>query len=186
MAANKKPGLNKFTVQEATNKLCQKHIFRTTPTIPSADYASGDVLFNSAEITNAVLDSGGKSKLVGCSVINTADQLWDFDLVFMQVATDLGTVDGALDITTGEIASAKILGIVKMDSSIYTTDLVNARFSTAIFGNNIGNPIPAVILEAAAESTSVYMGCIARAAQDTSGTGANTSNHLSIILDIEY
>jgi len=184
--ANNKPGLNKFTVQEATNKLSQQHIFRTTPTIPSADYASGDVLFNSVEITNAVLDPGGKSKLVGCSVINTADQTWDFDLVFMQVATDLGTVDSAPNISASNTLAAKILGVVQMDASVYTSDLTNSRFSTAIFGAGVGNTIPPVLLEAAAGSTSVYMGCIARAGQNTSDSGADTSDHLSIILNIEY
>ena len=187
MAGNRPTkGLNKFTVQEATNKLSQRKLSRIIPTIPKADYAAGDVLFNSVEIPNAVLNPGGTSLLNTCTVINRADQDWDLDLYFMQVATDFGTVDGAIDISLSELEACKFLGFIHIDANISSRNLINARVSQALLASNILNPMNPITLEAAAGSTSVYMAGVARMTSDTSGGGADVADPYEIILGIDY
>lgn len=187
MAGNRPAiGLSVNTVQEATNLIAQRKVFRFTPTIPSASYGNGDVLFNPVEITNAVLQEGGCSRLEYAVVIDNEDQsAAAFDLIFMQVSKDLGTVDGAVDISLANLKLAKILGHLHMDSDNNISDLVNAKLLTGpgtasgMAGNN------SIFLQAEPGSTSVFVAGVARSAYNTTDGSAH-SDHLEIILGIDY
>ena len=61
-------GINKLTVQEATNQIAQRKVIRVIPTIETAEYESGDVIFNSVAIPNAVMREGGCSKLIDADI----------------------------------------------------------------------------------------------------------------------
>ena len=66
--------LHKFTVAEATSKMAQRTVVRVTPTRSTTAYADGDVLFLTTEIPNAVLESGGCSKLVAAYLVDEDSQ----------------------------------------------------------------------------------------------------------------
>lgn len=139
-----------------------KRIIRVTPTVDTSAYAAGDVLFNPTEIPRAVIEKGGCSKLIGITIIDQDDNTHiDMELIFMTVSKDLGTINAAPDITDANLELARILGIAKIDSSDNEIDLVGSKvytFSSAT-GNAAAHPLP-MILEAADDSTSVYVAAI--------------------------
>jgi hypothetical protein len=139
-----------------------KRIIRVTPTVDTSAYAAGDVLFNPTEIPRAVIEKGGCSKLIGITIIDQDDNShMDIDLIFMTVSKDLGTINAAPDITDANLELARILGIAKIDSSDNEIDLAGSKvytFSSAT-GNAGAHPLP-MILEAADDSTSVYVAAI--------------------------
>ena len=187
MAGNKNPfGPNVMTVQEATNQAAQRRVIRVTPTLSTDAYTNEDVFFNSTEIPNAVLRPGGSSKLVSLSVLNEDDVAHDFDIVFMQVSTDLGTINE--DVGTGSLwtnalaKAAKVLGGVKIDWSTSSVDLVNNLVFTSGNLNASGKcaNLP-MVLQAEENATSIYMAGITRG-----GTPTVAADDYEIILGIEY
>ena len=73
-----------------------KTVIRVSPTLDTSTYANGDVFFNATEIPNAVCEKGGCSKLIGITILNEDDVAQDHDLIFMQVSTNLGTINDAV------------------------------------------------------------------------------------------
>ena len=139
-------------------------IIRVTPTLSTDAYAVGDVFFVGTEIPNAVREDGGCSKLIGITIIDQDDNAnMDIDLIFMTVSKNLGTLNAAPNITDPNVELARILGIVKIDSSDNEVDLVASKvysFASAS-GNAAGHTLP-MILEAADDSTSVYVAAISQ------------------------
>ena len=147
------------------NNLSNYDIIRVTPTVDSGTaYSAGDVLFNPTEIPNAVMGNGGCSKLIGVTIIDQDDNThMDIDLIFMTVSKNLGTLNDVVDITDANLELARILGVVKIDSSDNEVDLAGSKvytFSSAS-GNAAAHPLP-MILEAADDSTSVYVAAISQ------------------------
>tara|TARA_R100001530_G_scaffold129592_1_gene100019 strand:- start:29 stop:544 length:516 start_codon:yes stop_codon:yes gene_type:complete len=161
-------------------------VLRVTPTLDTSAYADNDVFFNATEIPNAVKGKGGCSKLIGLSILNEDDAAHDFDIIFMQKETDLGTINDAVGSAskwTNVLAKAAgVLGAIKIDWSDNVIDLVNNHVFTAKAGDQTGNGegFP-ILLQAENDSTSVYMAAVSRA--DTPTTAADD---YEIILHIEY
>ena len=159
-------------------------IIRVTPTVDAGTaYGAGEVLFNPTEIPNAVIGLGGCSKLIGITIIDQDDNVdMDIDLIFMTVSKNLGTLNAAVDITDSNVELARILGVVKIDSSDNAVDLVASKvysFSSAS-GNAAAHPLP-MILEAAVDSKSVYVAAITQVTPDFAA-----ADDLDIVFHIEH
>ena len=111
--------------------------------------ADNGVISNPVEIASCVSVEGGRSLLHSVQLIDDDDDGAAIDLVFTQVSTNLGTVNGAIDAADGVAAS--ILGVVSLASYF---DGIAWQISQK---TNIG-----LVLKAVAGSKSVYVGAINR------------------------
>ena len=167
-----------------SNSISKYTVIRVTPTLSTDAYSSGDVLFATAEIPNAVIGNGGCSKLLGITVLNEDDAANDMDIVFMQVEKQLGTVNDAVGSgskwTNALAKAAKPLGVVKLDWSDNTVDLVNNLIHTTRNGDTAGNGegLP-FLLQAESDSTSVYFSAI------SGGTPTTAADDYEFIFHIE-
>lgn len=166
-----------------------KAVIRVSPTLDTGAYADNDVFFNATEIPKAVIGEGGCSKLVGLTILNEDDVAHDHDLIFMQVSTDLAN---ALNVAVGTgskwtnalAKAAKVLGMIKIDWSDSSVDMVNNLIwsgrQDSIDDANSGVPIP-MLLQAEADSTSVYFAGVSRG-----GTPTTAADDYEYIFHIEY
>ena len=160
-------------------------VLRVTPTLDTSAYADNDVFFNATEIPNAVKGNGGCSKLIGVTILNEDDVAHDFDIIFMQKETDLGTINDAVGSAskwTNVLAKAAgVLGVVSVDWSTGTSDFVNNLIYTSSSANISGksSTLP-ILLQAESNSTSVYMAAVSRG-----GTPTVAADDYEIILHIE-
>ena len=172
MAKNPNPyGPQALTVQEATNLTAQRRVIRVSPTLQAAATDAHDVAWNGTEIPNAVLVPGGCSKLVRMQVAMYDDTTCDLDIIFTQNTATIGTVDAAISISDADLKTAKLLGIIVLDESATSVDLVNGLTS-------YDAPTNGILLQASEDSTSVYFSGIDR-------TGADLDD-LEFIFHIEY
>ena len=160
-------------------------VIRVTPTLSTDAYADNDVFFNATAIPNAVIGNGGCSKLIGLSILNEDDVAHDFDIVFMQKSTDLGTINDAVGSnskwTNALAKAAGVLGVIKIDWSDNVVDMINNLLFTAKAGDQTGNGegFP-MLLQAEDDSSSVYMAAVSRG-----GTPTVAADDYEIILHIE-
>tara|TARA_A100001201_G_scaffold65190_5_gene61320 strand:+ start:6328 stop:6825 length:498 start_codon:yes stop_codon:yes gene_type:complete len=89
-----------------------KTIIDVTPTLNTNAYASGDALFNRAEIPNAVLNKGGCSKLVNITVTSKKASSTPMQVVLFGSDQSLESANDAMDITAAEGAAANFCGWV--------------------------------------------------------------------------
>ena len=172
MAKNPNPyGPQALTVQEATNLTAQRRVIRVSPALQAAATDAHDVAWNGTEIPNAVLVPGGCSKLVRMQVAMYDDTTCDLDIIFTQNTATIGTVDSAISISDADLKTAKLLGIIVLDESATSVDLVNGLTS-------YDAPTNGILLQASEDSTSVYFSGIDR-------TGADLDD-LEFIFHIEY
>ena len=111
--------------------------------------ADAGVISNPVEIANCVSVNAGTALLHSVQLIDDDDDGKAIDLVFTQVSTNLGTVNGAIDAADGVAAS--ILGVVSITSYF---DGIAWQISQK---TNIG-----IVLKAAASTKSIYVGAINR------------------------
>ena len=162
-------------------------VIRVTPTLSTDAYADDDVFFNATEIPSAVLGNGGCSKLIGLSILNEDDVEHDFDIIFMQKETDLGTINDAVGSAskwTNVLAKAAgVLGWISVDWSEGDINLINNLLWTSIRtgGAGAGEMNNNMLLQAENDSTSVYMAAVSRG-----GTPTTAADDYEIILHIEY
>ena len=168
------------------NTISKFTVIRVSPTLDTGAYADDDVFFNSTAIPNAVLGNGGCSKLIALSILNEDDVAHDIDIVFMQKSTDLAN---ALNVAVGTgtkwtnalAKAAGVLGVVKVDWSTTSGDLVNNLIFTTANGNpsakSEGLPL---LLQAESNSTSVFMAAVSRG-----GTPTTAADDYEIILHLE-
>jgi len=165
------------------------NIIRVTPTLDTSAYANNDVFFNATEIPNAVSSRGGVSKLHAISILNEDDTAHDFDLVLMQVQTDLGTINEAIgsgSLWTNALAkAAKVIGVIKIDWTDNNVDLVNNLVYTHSGGvgaadSSAGISLP-MILNSEGGSTSIYVAGVSRG-----GTPTTAADDYEIAFHIEY
>ena len=150
MAKNPNPyGPQALTVQEATNLTAQRRVIRVSPALQAAATNANDVAWNGTEIPNAVLVPGGCSKLVRMQVAMYDDTTCDLDIIFTQNTATIGTVDAAISISDADLKTAKLLGIIVLDESATSVDLVNGLTS-------YDAPTNGILLQASEDSTSVY------------------------------
>ena len=176
-----------FTVQESLNQHIGK-VIRVTPSVLAGATDDNDVMFASvAEIPNAVPVAGGTSRLIGMSIIDYDNEAHDMDIVFSQVSQSLGTQDGAVSISDGNMVKLALLGIVKVNWSESATALINNNVvslgpNSTVAGTATSNQVPLpMLLQAESGSTSVYFQGIAREAADWAATG-----NLEFVFHIEY
>ena len=187
MAKNPNPyGPQALTVQEATNAMAQRRVIRVIPTLDNGTaYTQHDVLFDSTEIPDAVLQPGGCSKLMRVSIHNHMDTTCDIDLVFTQNQANLGTLNGVAgsgSLWTEALAKAsKVLGGMQIDSDDNEMDLVNSLLIATPGSLAASGPQYPMLLQASENSTSVYF-----AGMDRTGGIDFGANDLEFIFHIEY
>jgi hypothetical protein len=125
-------------------------------TLDTAEYATGDVLADTQEMANAVPANGGSAWIESVVVIDKDDQGAALDLVFMKTNVSLGTENAAVSISDAD--AAQILGIVSVAANDFV-DLGGVRVATLTKGSH---PKLNVLIEAASDSRSVFVGAIAR------------------------
>ena len=111
--------------------------------------ADNGVISNPVEISNCVSVEAGSSLLHSVQLIDDDDDGAVIDLVFTQVSTNLGTVNGAID--AADSVAASILGVVSITSYF---DGIAWQISQK---TNIG-----LVLKAASGTKSIYVGAINR------------------------
>ena len=184
-------GLQKHTVQEATNLISQRAVIRVNATLAAAAISgtAGDVLINRQEIPNAVLNPGGCSGLTATYLVDyddvTTDE--DFVVIFHQVsAADFGTADATANISDANIKLSKLLGLQNWDNSSSSTvqNIDNARFLQLEPSSGGPGSVPSLLLQAEEGSTSVYFSVIQTA---TSGATPDwDTGDLEFVFHIEY
>ena len=188
MAGNRKAtGLNVHTVQEATNLISQRKIIRVTPTLSTSTYADGDVLFILTEIPNAVLVPGGCSALTHMWVADYKD-VSDTDAILLfteKNTTTIGTINATANISAANLKANNLIGWASWDQSAANTssDIDDMRFHRVMSASGASEPhTPLMILQAAAGSTSVYVGGILNSAT----TPDYDAESIELIFHIDY
>jgi hypothetical protein len=170
----------------------KSRIIRVTPTCTTDALGSaGDVIFNAAEISNAVKEEGGCSKLIGCYIIDYTNAANDLNVVFHETSgIDIGPTDSSatMNISIANMRLLKLCGRLQIDSE--DTDFDMGLFSVLYAGNINANttaddaespvsPYP-MLLQAASGSTSVYFSGITATAETFA------ADSLEFIFHIEY
>jgi len=127
-----------------------------TPTLDTDAYASGDLLFDSTAVANAVRVAGGTCLLESVTIVDKADQGVAFTLLIANAATDFGTLNAAPD--PDDTEAGTVIGWVPVTADDYA-DLINSKVACV---RNIG-----LLLKATAASTSLYVAGV-------NGTGTPT------------
>ena len=165
------------------NNYSDFEIIRVTPTLSTVQYSADDVLFTATEIPNAVIGNGGCSHLIGCYLYNKNDVDNDITLVFTEGNTALGTINETADISDADLLANNICGVTKFNggeaSTVATIDdsRIYQAMNTSLNGENMQ---PLTFLQAASDSTSVYVQGII-----TSGTPTYADGDIQLILHIE-
>lgn len=115
-------------------------------------YADGDVLFDTQEIAGAVRNNGDTCILQSVHVLDKADQGVDFELVFLNAATSLGTENAAISIADAD--AEDIIGHFAFTNDY--VDLINSQIRSE---GGIG-----LVLKAGAATTSLYVAGISKGA----------------------
>tara|TARA_X000001388_G_scaffold15867_1_gene9762 strand:+ start:2136 stop:2642 length:507 start_codon:yes stop_codon:yes gene_type:complete len=145
------------------NNLSNYDVIRVTPTLDTSEYVSGDVLFHSLEIPNAVYGNGGCSKLVAMFVVSQATTDVDIEFYFSENTLVLGTQNATANVADGTLEAGNITGTIISDASIgKTAGLDNAKIYRVCDAGNGADNFNAnpILLQAAAGSTSAYVGAV--------------------------
>tara|TARA_R110000824_G_scaffold126282_1_gene285775 strand:+ start:152 stop:655 length:504 start_codon:yes stop_codon:yes gene_type:complete len=157
-------------------------VIRVTPTLDTSEYAVGDVLFTATAIPNAVLGKGGCSKLIDFYVLDEAKTATDVDFIFSENNTAFGTINATADISDADIAALNINGAMLMDESAAKTGQIDNAQITQVLSLGGGNePNCPMLLQAADDSTTVYVQGIVRG-----GTPTFAADDITLIFHIEY
>ena len=163
------------------NNLSNYDVIRVTPTLSTDAYSTGDVLFNSVEIPNAVYGNGGCSKLVNMFVVNQNTTVIDINFFFSENSMTLGTINTTANIADADVEAGKILGTMKLDGDqTQTGGLDNAHVSMVMDAGGAGESGNPLLLQAAANSTSVYVAGII-----TVGTPTLAADDIDLIFHIQ-
>ena len=169
------------------NNISNFSIVRVSPTLDTGAYTNDDVFFAATEIPLAVRGNGGCAMLHAITILNEDDVAHDHDLVFMQKQANLGTLNDAVgsgSLWTNALAKAAgLCGIVKIDWSTNSTDLVNNLAYHTSIGNHgaaITTGLP-MMLQAEADSTSVYVAAVSRG-----GTPTTAADDYEYAFHIQY
>jgi hypothetical protein len=139
-------------------------------TVDTSIYASGDVLSDTATITNAVAENGGRARVVSVTVIDEDDQGQAFDIIFFTATQSLGTKNAAPSIS--DAAARDAAGMAQILTTDYS-DLGGVRVATK-GGLDI-------LLKAAAASRDLFLGTIVR-----SGTPTYTAAGLRLRIGLQW
>lgn len=143
-------------------------VVTVTPTCDTNAYASGDLIFDSTEIANAVRANGGQAILESVTIIDKADQGVAFTLLLANAATDFGTLNTAPDADDAECAT--VVGWVPVATSDYV-DLGAAKVACI---RNIG-----LLVQAGGATTSLYVAAV-------NGTGTPTFGASDLVVMLGF
>lgn len=155
-------GAGSLTVDGDVTVTSPDLVVTVTPTLDTSAYASGDLLFDSTEVANAVRTNGSTAILQSVTLLDKADQGVAMTLLFANAATDFGTLNSAPDPDDAECAT--VLGIVRIATADYI-DLGGAKVATA---SNIG-----LLLKAGAATTSLYVAGVNSTGTPTYGAASD-------------
>ena len=166
-------------------------IIRVTPACTtSALGSSKDVIFNSAEIPNAVKEDGGTSKLIEAYVIDYTGSLNDLVVIFHEVSgIDLGPTDSSdvVNINEANLRLLKVTGSLQVDADEKDTNLgsynlINFDGMGLTGGSATEGPISQCpqLLQAAEGKTSAYFSAMTMTAETFA------ADSLEFIFHIEY
>lgn len=125
--------------------------FEIIPVVTAVQYTAGDVLFNTTELANAFPANGGTITLEEVFVFDRDDQGVEMDIVFLNAAYDLGTVNSPLDILAAEATA------IQAFITLATWEDMTAFKMAWIRPPNVGE-----VMKAAAASRSLYVAGISR------------------------
>lgn len=137
-----------------------------TLVLSTVQYAANDVLVIPQVLSSCLLGNGGRAILDSVVLLDKDDQGVAMDLVFSQVVTTLGTINGAVSISDAN--AAYILGTLNIATGDYV-DLINSKIATKL---NVG-----MILEGASGADDIYIGAITRG-----GTPTHTAAGITVRL----
>ena len=169
----------------------KRRVIRVTPTCTTNALTTGEVIFNAAEIPNAVKEDGGCSKLINAYILDHTGATNDLITIFHETSgIDLGPTDSSstANISEANLRLLKVTGIIASDSgetdyAISASNIVhnlNAAALTSTTGSEGPIKMFPILLQAAKGSTSAYFSAITK----TSETYATDS--LEFIFHIEY
>lgn len=144
-------------------------VIDVTLALDTSTYADGDVLSDTATVSNAMRVNAGKGKLRSITVIDEDDQGVALDVVFFKATQSLGTKNAAPSISDANARDC--LGFVSIASGDYI-DLGGVRVATKRDIN--------LMVEADTGSTSLFIGTITRG-----GTPTYTASGLKLKIGIE-
>ena len=149
-------------------------VVRITPTVLNSDaYDSGDVLFTMTEIANAVDAVGGSARIAQIVIYDKDDQAaaaWQ--LWFGAASTTLAAPDAAPSISDANATGASA-GLGLRGLAVASTAFIDAGGLKIATLTSVG-----LIVQAAADSTSVYVGAVV--------TGTPTQTTGGIVMDIYF
>ena len=166
-------------------------VIRVTPTCTTDALGSAyDVIFNGAEIPNAVLTPGGCSKLIKAYVIDYTGATNDLHVVFHETSgIDLGPTDSSAtaNISDANLRLLKVTGMMQLDADNAETDLGGANIHSFLghgltSTSSTDQPIKLfpLLLQAEKGKTSTYFSVM------TGNSETFAADSLEFIFHIEY
>ena len=140
------------------NNLSNYAIIDVTPTLSTAEYASGDALFNRAEIPLAVRGGGGCSELMNITVGSKKASATPMEIILMQSDQSMEAVNDPMNITAAEGLAANFLGWVDIPAG-GCLDMGEYNICQPLAGAGAKPHFP-MLLQADAGSTSCYFTAI--------------------------
>jgi hypothetical protein len=134
----------------------------------TVQYASGDVLAATQELTGVTRVNAGTARLESLKITDADDQGQSLDVIFLKTNVSIGTENAAVSIADAD--AIEILGIIQVLSSDFL-DLGGVRVATVPIDRTI-------MLKSGAASTSIYVAAISR------GTGTYSASGLSMKIGI--
>lgn len=127
------------------------------PTVDTAAYSTGDLLFAATKIANATQNTQGLAYLQTLLVLDAANQKSQLDLlIFNQDPGSLGTLNNAIDLSTAQLAM--LIGIISVASSDYVTLKATA--------NAVASKNPQLMLPALKGSRDFWIAGVSRGSPD--------------------
>jgi hypothetical protein len=159
--------LNGYAADTTTDSPVAVHqpcdIVTVTPTLDTSIYASGDILFTTTAVSNAVRANDGLAMLNSLVVVDKDDQKPEFALKFWSSNVTYGTFNAAPSISDADAANC--LGRINIDGGVSTA-----------FKDNIGK-----LLKAASGTRTIYI-----TGKLTAGTPTHTASGLVIRLGLVW
>ena len=151
-------------MQDGIIRGTNRKIIRVTPTVIAGTTHVDDVMFNSTEIPNAVIEKGGCSKLIGIMMIDKDNEKHDFDIHFTQNQQNFGTAGSAPSVSDSDLIASKPLASIDCDWSVTQINvgsITSFNYYAGVNRNDNAAQLP-MLLQADENSTSVFFTAIAR------------------------